>query len=123
METADGPRHVAASLTDRRTGHSFIANLHPAYFALVMATGIVSIASLLVGFRAIALALLPVNVLFAVVLVTLNIMRVVRYPARVAADLSDHKRAVGFFTLVAATSVLGSQSLLLGGATSVATVL
>ena len=47
------------------TRASFVADLHPAYFAMVMATGIVSIASLLVGFRTIGVALLPANVVFA----------------------------------------------------------
>ena len=104
-------------------GGTSVADLHPAYFAMVMATGIVSIASLLVGFRMIAIALLPANVVFALVLAALTILRAVRYPARMAADLSDHKRAVGFFTLVAATAVLGSQILLITGARSVAAAL
>jgi tellurite resistance protein TehA-like permease len=102
---------------------SVVADLHPAYFGMVMATGIVSIAALLVGFRTIAVVLLPANVVFAIVLAVLTILRVVRYPARVAVDLSDHKRAVGFFTLVAATAVLGTQVLLLTGARSVSTAL
>jgi tellurite resistance protein TehA-like permease len=33
----------------------------------------------------------------------------------VAADLGNHGRAVGFFTIVAATSVLGSECLIVGG--------
>jgi len=110
-------------VTDAPPRPSIVADLHPAYFAMVMATGIVSIASLLVGFHTIAMALLPANVLFAVVLAALTIVRVARYPGRVVADLADHKRAVGFFTLVAATSVLGSQVLLLTGGRSVAFVL
>jgi tellurite resistance protein TehA-like permease len=102
---------------------SFVADLHPAYFAMVMATGIVSIASLLVGYRTMAAALLPANVFFALVLAALTILRIVRYPARVAADFSDHRRAVGFFTLVAATAILGSQTLLVTGRHGVATAL
>jgi tellurite resistance protein TehA-like permease len=102
---------------------SVIADLHPAYFAMVMATGIVSIAALLVGLHAVAVTLFPANVCFAFVLAALTILRIVRFPARVIADLSDHRRAVGFFTLVAATSVLGSQVLLITGLRSVATIL
>ncbi|HEX5106807.1 MAG TPA: tellurite resistance/C4-dicarboxylate transporter family protein [Vicinamibacterales bacterium] len=105
------------------TRASFVADLHPAYFAMVMATGIVSIASLLVGFRTIGVALLPANVVFALVLAALTVVRVVRFPRRVAADLTDHRRAVGFFTLVAATAVLGSQVLLITGVRSVAAIL
>jgi tellurite resistance protein TehA-like permease len=117
-----------ASTTSRDTARggregSAIADLHPAYFALIMATGIVSIASWLAGFRTIAQALLPVNVVFAIVLLALTIVRVIRFPSRVVADLSDHRRAVGFFTLVAATAVLGSQSLIIAGARSAAAAL
>jgi len=99
---------------------SALADLHPAYFAMVMATGIVSIASVLVGFRTLGEALLPANVIFAAVLATLTLVRIIRFPARVVADLSDHSRAVGFFTLVAATSVLGSQVLLVTEVRSIA---
>ena len=86
-----------------------IRTLHPAYFALVMATGIVSIAAQLLGVRAVPRALLAVNLIAFVALWALTITRVARYPKAVMADLMDHQRGVGFFTMVAATSVLGSQ--------------
>ncbi len=38
------------------------ANLFPGYFALVMATGIISIAAYLLGMRSLAWALLGINV-------------------------------------------------------------
>ncbi|HJZ74305.1 MAG TPA: tellurite resistance/C4-dicarboxylate transporter family protein [Vicinamibacterales bacterium] len=93
-----------------------IAALHPAYFALVMATGIVSIASSLVGLRPIAVWLLWANSAFYVVLWVLTAIRIGRFPDRVAADLSHHGRAVGFFTTVAATCVLGSQWMVIASA-------
>lgn len=83
--------------------------LHPAYFALVMATGIVSVACELLGFGRLARALVAVNAASYVTLVVLNLLRVIRFPRRVLADLVDHQRGVGFFTAVAATSVLGVQ--------------
>ena len=86
-----------------------IRTLHPAYFALVMATGIVSIAGELLGIPFVPRALLLINIAAFVVLWALTIVRIVRYPKDVAADVSDHQRGVGFFTTVAATSVLGSQ--------------
>src|SRR6478609_10807450 len=46
----------------RALSNTAIAGLHPASFAIVMATGIVSIAAQLRGFHAIALALLWLNV-------------------------------------------------------------
>ncbi len=83
--------------------------LHPAYFALVMATGIVSVACHMLGLERVAFALVPVSAASYVVLVVLNVLRAVRFPAAVLADLVDHQRGVGFFTAVAATSVLGVQ--------------
>ena len=86
-----------------------IRTLHPAYFALVMATGIVSIAAQLLRIPIVPQVLLGINVIAFATLWALTIMRVARYPKDVLADLSDHQRGVGFFTAVAATSVLGSQ--------------
>jgi tellurite resistance protein TehA-like permease len=100
-----------------------VAALHPAYFALVMATGIVSIAAQLTGFPIIAFALFVLNVAFYATLCVLTGVRVARHRAHVVADLLDHGRSVGFFTAVAATCVLGSQFLLLGGLWQVAAAL
>ena len=97
-----------------------IATMHPAYFALVMATGIVSIAAHLTGLTIVARALLWLNVVCFAVLWVLTGIRVLRFRDRMIADLMHHGRAVGFFTTVAATCVLGSQSLLIGGAWRVA---
>ena len=90
-----------------------IRTLHPAYFALVMATGIVSIAAKLFGMTPIAQALLVINIPAFIILWIVTIIRVVRFPREVFADLIDHQRGVGFFTAVAATSVLGSQMVIL----------
>jgi tellurite resistance protein TehA-like permease len=78
-----------------------------------MATGIVSIAAKLMGMSAIAEALLVINVIAFVALSILTLIRVVRFPRDLFADLIDHQRGVGFFTMVAATSVLGSQIVIL----------
>ena len=86
-----------------------IRTLHPAYFALVMATGIVSIAAQLLQIPYVPMALLAINVVAFAVLWILTIIRIARFPKDVAADVSDHQRGVGFFTAVAATSVFGSQ--------------
>ena len=86
-----------------------IATLNPAYFAMVMATGIVSIACHLLDMRWLALPLFWLNILAYVVLVTLTGARLAMFPQAFFADLIDHKRGVGFFTMVAATCVLGSQ--------------
>jgi len=89
--------------------------MHPAYFALVMATGIVSIAAHLTGWQRIAAVMFALNIIFYAGLWVMTAARVLRHRHRVVADLLDHGRSVGFFTMVAATCVLGSQCLLLAG--------
>ena len=88
---------------------SEIERLHPAYFALVMATGIVSIAAFLTGFEPVALSLVVLNVAAYLVLVVLFLVRAVRFPRAMKSDLTHHGRGVGFFTVIAGTCVLGSQ--------------
>jgi tellurite resistance protein TehA-like permease len=97
-----------------------VAALHPAYFALVMATGIVSIACQLLDWRLIAVALLWANVFFFAVLWALTILRIVRFTDAIVADVMHHGRAVGFFTTVAGTCVLGSQLIVVAAAPAVA---
>ena len=92
----------------------FLESLSPAYFGMVMATGIVSIAAHMLGLPAVAQALYYLNIVFFVALWTLNIWRVVRHRREVFADFTDHLRGPGFFTWVAATAVLGAQLTLLG---------
>ena len=100
-----------------------IATLNPSYFALVMATGIVSTACQLMDVRWLALSLFWLNIAAYVVLVLLTGARLAMFPRAFFADLIDHKRGVGFFTLVAATCVLGSQSLQIGNARGAAVAL
>jgi tellurite resistance protein TehA-like permease len=102
---------------------SKIATLHPASFAIVMATGIVSVASQLRGFRTIALILLGVNVLFYAVLCVATMLRIARFGREFVADLFDHNRCVGFFTVVAGTCVLGNQFVVVINAPAIALAL
>jgi tellurite resistance protein TehA-like permease len=99
---------------------SAAAGLFPGYFALVMATGIVSIAASLLGMAWIAYGLLVVNAVAYVVLWLLTLWRLAAFFPRVLADLRSHARGPGFFTLVAGTCVLGTEILLLTGQPSIA---
>ncbi len=90
-----------------------VRNLSPAYFGMVMATGIVSIAAQLLGMAWIALALFWLNLGTYAVLWALNILRVALFPRQFFGDMVDHQRGPGFFTVVAASSVLGSQLVLI----------
>lgn len=100
-----------------------IADLFPGYFALVMATGIISI-----GADQQDIAVLP-EVLYAiaavgyVVLWVLLVLRVTRYPRRFLADATDHAKGFAFLTTVAGTNVLGSASGVVMGWWSAAWVL
>ena len=96
------------------------AELFPGYFALVMATGIVSLAAHALHMPRIAWALLALNLVAYAVLGVLLLVRVVAYSGRVLADLRDHSRGPGFFTVVAGTCVLGSQILIIAGNTELA---
>jgi tellurite resistance protein TehA-like permease len=88
--------------------------LSPAYFALVMATGIVSIASDRAGFRTIAAGLLWLNAAQYLVLWILTLWRLLSYRRAMVHDLRDHRLAPGFFSAVAATSVVGNEFILTG---------
>src|SRR5687767_1330938 len=99
------------------------AGLFPGYFALVMATGIISIAAHLLGMRLAALALLVVNLVAYPVLCALMLVRLVRFFPRVRADITDHARGPGFFTTVAGTCVLGSQLIIVAGRHEAAAVM
>lgn len=90
---------------------SGVRNMHPAYFASVMATGILALASNLLSLPTLALLLTWVNVGLYFALWCLTAWRIVQYPSNFYADLFHHGRCVGFFTAVAATNVLGNQLL------------
>jgi tellurite resistance protein TehA-like permease len=92
-----------------------LERLHPAYFALVMATGIVSIVSHLLGLEEAAELLFWLNVPAYLVLWALFVARAIVFPRQMLADLGSHQRGPGFFTSVAATCVLGLQLALLRG--------
>src|SRR5262245_15355460 len=88
---------------------SALATLFPGYFALVMGTGIVSIAAHFEGLETVAQVLLWANVVFFVVLWAMTGARFVLYRELFLADLTSHARSVLFLTMVAGTEVIGSQ--------------
>ena len=96
-----------------------IRTLNPGYFALVMASGMVSIAMYHQNSRGISVPLLWITVASYLVLVAVSTMRVIAYRREFLADLYDSGRAFGLFTFVAATNVLGTR-LVIDGHTSVA---
>ena len=99
------------------------ANLFPGYFALVMATGIISIAAFLLEMKTLSLVLLVINVIAYVILWLFLVLRLTLFFPRIRADISDHVRGPGFFTVVAGTCVLGSQLVIVQGRYSVGAIL
>lgn len=91
-----------------------VRGLTPGYFALVMATGIVSVSLRTNGWEPASLALLAIAALAYLTLICLTVVRAVRHRDAVAADFADPARSFGFFTFVAATCVLGSRLTLSG---------
>ncbi len=92
-----------------------LAGLSPAYFGMVMATGIVSIAAHLLGFAWLARSLYALNCAFYVALWILYLLRLWWHPRAFFQDLFDHLRGPGYFTSIAASGVLGSQTIVLYG--------
>ncbi|HJP91947.1 MAG TPA: tellurite resistance/C4-dicarboxylate transporter family protein [Pyrinomonadaceae bacterium] len=111
--------------SDRQTNPFLqaVANLFPGYFALVMATGIISIAAYLLEMKIVALLLLVINVVAYLILWFLLLLRLILFFARVKADINDHVRGPGFFTVVAATCILGSQLVIILGQYRIAAIL
>ncbi len=105
-----------------RPGKFPVKDLSPAYFALVMATGVVSIAAWDFGFPILATGLFALNLAAYAVLACLTAFRAIRYPRFFFADMTDHRLGPGFFTTVAASCILGNQFLLMARSLAAATV-
>lgn len=101
----------------------WLRQLSPAYFGVVMATGILSLAAHGEGLDWLATALYGINLGFYLLLWGLYLWRTILAPEAVKADLRDHLRSPGYFTLVAGSGVLGAQALLVGGHRSLAVLL
>lgn len=78
-----------------------------------MATGIVSLAAHEIGLAAVAWALFGIAGTAYLVLWVLTVLRILRHRDRFLADMTDHLRGPGFFTVVAASSILGSEFVIL----------
>lgn len=100
-----------------------VANLFSSYFALVMATGIVSIAAHLVGIPYVGKGLLYFNIIAYTILWVLLLARLLFYFSNFKKDFFDHSRSPGFLTIVAGTNVLGSQFVIIEQNFQVASIL
>ncbi|VAW37109.1 C4-dicarboxylate transporter/malic acid transport protein [hydrothermal vent metagenome] len=86
---------------------TWLKNLYPGYFAMTMATGIISIALSMHGYQMLA------NIFFAITLLTwfgmifLYTWRLIKFPKAVFDNLLNPQTTFMFFTFVAATNISG----------------
>jgi len=100
-------RPIPMRWTDR------LCDLSPAYFGLVMATGIVSLTAFMLEHRNIAITMFYLNIVQYMVLSSLYILRAWRFPRRFFGDMFTHAVGPGYFTSVAGSGILASQFLIL----------
>ena len=106
LDTGSAPNSGASSGPLKQHG---LVGFSPGYFALVMATGVVSLAAYDHALPTIARALFWFNVPAYLALWIITIARVVRYRRKFVDDLTHHSRGATFLTKPAATCVLGYQ--------------
>lgn len=95
---------VPPSAVEERRG---LAGLHPGNFALVMASAILAQGFHLHGLTSVAHALNAAAVIAFVVLLGLSLARLLLVPAAIRDDLTNPRLVFAFFTLVAASSLIG----------------
>ncbi|MBP8240896.1 MAG: hypothetical protein KAX36_00860, partial [Thermoflexales bacterium] len=84
-----------------------VGRLFPGYFALVMATGIISNTLYLEGHRGVSNLMFGANLVTFPWLVLLTSLRAARASKALWADLTNPRLVFSFFTIVAASDVLG----------------
>lgn len=112
------PDHSPSSFGSRVA--EAVQTLTPEYFALTMASGIISVGLELEGFHALSAALLVICAVSYAVILVLSLVRLVRFREDMRRDFMDPARAFGFFTFIAGTNVLGVRLGMMGwpGATA-----
>lgn len=90
-----------------KTNQSWLENLYPGYFAMTMATGIISVALRLQSFIILSNALFAITLLTWAVMVFLYTWRLIKFPKTVLENLVNPRTTFIFFTFVAATNISG----------------
>lgn len=103
--------------------HSEVRDLAPGYFALVMASGIISIGLHLKNHLVASTVLLIVAIAGYAVLVVMSVWRLISYRAEMRTDMADSGRAFGFFTFIAGSNVLGVRLMMEGWHSTAAVLL
>lgn len=100
-----------------------LAAFPPEYFAMVMATGIVSLAIHDDGLGIAAKALLWFNTAIFILFWAMTFIRLIFFRAQLIYDATHHFHSAAFLTMVAAACILGCQFVLLTSWISVAKIL
>jgi tellurite resistance protein TehA-like permease len=90
------------------------SQLHPISHAMVMGTGSLSSGALLLGWSRLSTVLFAIATIAFVLLVSLTVARVLRYPDHVRADAANPRTAFAPYTLAAAIAILGVRAALDG---------
>ncbi|MEZ5323261.1 MAG: tellurite resistance/C4-dicarboxylate transporter family protein [Microthrixaceae bacterium] len=115
--TVSTPDASAAGVGTRpadRLGRA-VRGLFPGYFALVMATGIISVGAAQLDLKPVGVMFYVLAVVAYAVLVILNLARIVSSRSSIRDDLTSHVKGFAFLTVVAATNVLGSATGIVAG--------
>jgi tellurite resistance protein TehA-like permease len=86
-----------------------LATLDPGSFALVMATGIISIGASLLGYTTLSRVILGVTVAAFAILLVAYAARLVWFPGWVRRNLQNPSMAVAYFTVAAGSDVLATR--------------
>src|SRR5215469_9045561 len=95
----------------------------PVYFSMIMATGVVSIALHLADLRSGGAVLMWLNAALYVIFSALLIARLALAPRGLLEELINFKLAPAFFTIVAGTSVLARELLIIDARSQLATTM
>ncbi len=90
-----------------KTNKLWLKNLYPGYFAMTMATGIISIAFDLQNFTLASEVFYGMTIVTWVIMTGLYTWRLIKFPKTVLDNLINPKTTFIFFTFVAATNIVG----------------
>ena len=107
----DGRTHDEGGPPDEASSNGllgrWVATLDPSWFAWVMASGIISVGTELLGYHRLSVVSLWTTELAFVVLLAAYLARSFAFRQQFEASLRDPKTAMAFFTVVAGSNVLG----------------
>lgn len=87
--------------------YTSLQSLHPGNFALVMATGILSAGFTAHGYQSLGEGLFAIALMAWIVLGVLSLIRLIKHTSAIKIDLLNPRMVFSYFTLVAATSIIG----------------